>query len=175
MTFNEFYDKHFYEVVRHLSKQLMNEEEAKDLAQNIFIKILVNWDKIDPSKGSYRTYLFRVVSNMLSDHFRHIKRKYAPGHAVSLADEGIETGIDLNSNTDTDERAIRNDYAKNFKKILDTLPIKQKRIVLLHVHGFKMREISEKLRIPTGSVTAYINQLHKKFHNKRYLVAAINS
>jgi len=168
MTFNEFYSKNFSDVVRHVSFKLHNQEEAEDFAQNVFMKLYVHWSKIDVEKASPRTYLFNMVKNALIDHYR-VKNL---GHAVSITaqeinneDEQYENNIVLQSGVDTNpiQTLIGSDYADNFKRVLKTLPLLQKRCAVLYIQGFKMREIAERLGISTGTVTPMVRNLRAKF------------
>lgn len=165
MTFNQFYANHFKEVVRYLSMRLRNEEEAKDFAQNIFIKIYSNWNRIDVSKGSYRTYLFTVVANALIDHFRSLGAKHA-SKAVSIS-EDLEAQFGHSTST-SEDIVNESEYRKNFKMVLDSLTTREKRVVILQTHGYKMREVSEKTGIPMGSVTGILYQLRQKFSKKSF-------
>jgi RNA polymerase sigma factor (sigma-70 family) len=167
MTFNEFYGANFSEVVRHVAYKLRDEEEAKDLAQNIFIRLYAHWDRIDTTKASYRTYLFRMVRNSLVDYYRAKKSE----DLVAISDSSYDSEGEYHSGVmvKTDETAnplenlIGSDYAENFKRVLRTLPILQKRCAVLYIHGFKMKEIAAKLGTTTGTICPMVRHLKVKF------------
>ena len=68
-AFNELFHKYSQKVYNFSIKHLENEEEVKDLVQEIFMKI---WDKrkeIDANK-SFNGFLFTITLNLIRNYFR---------------------------------------------------------------------------------------------------------
>ncbi|MDZ4059072.1 MAG: sigma factor, partial [Bacteroidales bacterium] len=66
---------------------LLNEDEACDIAQDIFIKI---WNKrvIFSQVGSFESYLFRMAKNAVYDYFEHnlVKERYIFINAFNISE-----------------------------------------------------------------------------------------
>jgi RNA polymerase sigma-70 factor (ECF subfamily) len=176
MSFNEFYKKEYRGVVTHLRSKLRNDEtEAEDFAQNIFMKIFVKWNEIDSNIASPRTYLFAVVRNYIIDHYK----SKTLGHRVAIEETtlDIEDGKEsfhnyaiLQSTSNPVEEMIGNEYKETFKKVINSLPILQKRCAIMYINGFKMSEIANRLNTTTGYICPMVRTLRQKFQKAYDLV-----
>lgn len=58
-------------IVRYISFLMRGNEEAKDLAQEVFFKA---WQKFDPTmKNTFRVWIMKIARNMVIDRFRRKK------------------------------------------------------------------------------------------------------
>lgn len=61
---------YYKEIYAYVYRQTGNEELAKDLTQDIFIQILQKITMFDHKKASFRTWMYRIASNKICDHYR---------------------------------------------------------------------------------------------------------
>lgn len=76
-AFNELF-RHYYPKLRiFLVSMLKNEEDAKDIAQNIFVKIWTNRKSISEVRF-FSYYIFNMAKNAIYDHYDHnlVKENY---------------------------------------------------------------------------------------------------
>ncbi len=70
--YNKIVDLHSDALYRFLIRQVRDRDEAKDLVQESFLRLWMNVDRVDASKG--RSYLFTTGRNLVIDRSR--RRKY---------------------------------------------------------------------------------------------------
>ena len=81
---NTLISYYYKEVYAYVYRQTGNEELAQDLTQDIFIQILQKIAVFDPKKASFRTWIYRIASNKICDHYR------SRAHHLSLKQEQID-------------------------------------------------------------------------------------
>jgi RNA polymerase sigma-70 factor, ECF subfamily len=129
-------------------------DEARDLAQDVFVRVYRNLDRYRP--GTFEGWLYRITKNLFLDRMRRRKRvrlvplpeedwrqpsESAPGPA-ERAEEGVLSG-DL-------ETALQ-ELAPSFRTA----------VVLCDVRGMTYEEISESLGWPIGTVRSRIHRGRK--------------
>lgn len=67
---NELIERYYQEIFAFAYKQTLDAELAMDLTQEIFITVLKGLPLFEPKKASFRTWLYRVASNKITDYFR---------------------------------------------------------------------------------------------------------
>lgn len=127
-----------------------DEEDACDMAQDIFFKLWTNRESIS-QVSSLKAYLYRMARNMVYDYFEH-----------SLVKENYEQKIQLSSNGYSD--LIEEDiYAKELSLLIDIaieqMPEQRRRIFKMsRKDGLSNEEISLKLEINKRTVENHITQ-----------------
>ena len=67
--------KEYESMVYHIAYRMMqNEQEAKDISQEIFVKVYRNLSKFD-EKSAFSTWLYRIAVNTCIDALRKNKTK----------------------------------------------------------------------------------------------------
>lgn len=72
-AFNELYDRHSTQVFSVALKILADHEEAKDVLQLVFLKLLKKASLYSPEKGRPAAWLARMTRNQSLDRLRQIK------------------------------------------------------------------------------------------------------
>ena len=81
---NALVSYYYKEIYAYVYRQTGNEELAKDLTQDIFIQILQKIAMFDHKKASFKTWVYRIASNKICDHYR------GKVHRLSLKQEQID-------------------------------------------------------------------------------------
>lgn len=129
---------------------IKDEEEACDMAQDIFFKVWINRESIS-KVNSLKAYLYRMARNMIYDHYEH-----------SLVKESYEQKQQLSSREYTD--LVEEDlYAKELSILIDIaieqMPEQRRRIFKMsRKEGLSNEEISIKLEINKRTVENHITQ-----------------
>lgn len=127
-----------------------------DLTQELFISILQSIHSYDPKKASFRTWLYRVASNRLVDHFRSKQFRYAQqtremaGYLEDIADH-YDMELDL-------------EYKEQYElvnNLASQLPAQVQQVLRLKLFGdYKLQEIAEMEELPVSTVkTRYYTAL----------------
>lgn len=67
---NELVSRYYDEIYVYAYKQLQEKELAMDITQDIFIAVLNGLHSYDEKKASFRTWLYRLASNKITDFYR---------------------------------------------------------------------------------------------------------
>lgn len=88
---NALISYYYKEVYAYVYRQTGNEELAKDLTQDIFIQILQKITIFDRKKASFRTWMYRIASNKICDHYRSkVHRLSLKQEQIDMTDENLE-------------------------------------------------------------------------------------
>src|SRR5699024_209206 len=156
-------------MYQHCLRMLGNNHEAEDIAQEAFIRAYVNIHTFDHNR-KFSTWLYRIATNLTIDRLR--KRK--PDYHLDAEIRGTE-GLDWYSQLATKERLpeeeLQNLELQNYihKQIASLPKIYRSIIMLRYLEEFSLKEISEILDIPLGTVKTRIHRgrevLRKKLRN----------
>lgn len=132
-----------YSVILRMTK---DNEEANDLAQDVFLKIYKNLGSYS-SAFRFSTWVMRITSNHVIDQHRKKKQETVPLE-LHLYDAGL-----------TDDEAspetvyLRREQTRRINKIVQDLPEMYKvPIVLYHQQGLSYQEISDAIDEPLSKV-----------------------
>jgi RNA polymerase sigma-70 factor (ECF subfamily) len=153
---------------------MRDEEQAKDVVQDAFLKAYRSLDRFE-GRSSFYTWFYRVVMNLCLDQ----KRRQPPGRQVEW-DEGhaLETpvGMGLDAVDPAHPRATgpagdleRLELREAVRSAIEELPDDARRTLLLReVDGLSYSEISKVLGVPKGTV---MSRLHHARRRVRVLLA----
>ncbi len=152
-AFQWLYDQYSAALYGVVLKVVHDDELAKDLLQDIFVKIWKNLDNYDPQKGRLFTWLLNVARNTAIDALRSSRSSSRPGLAKTIrTDEDTVHIVDgqhhtLQPNSDT----------IGLQEIVGKLrPDRRQLIDLVYFEGFTHEEAAETLNLPLGTVKTRI-------------------
>lgn len=70
---NDLMERHGQKLFHYLLRQVQDESEANDLAQETFVKVYRNSAKFR-AESKFSTWLYTIATNLVRDHFRWRKR-----------------------------------------------------------------------------------------------------
>lgn len=152
-AFNELYDMHskmLYSNILHLVK---DKEIAKELLQDLFLKIWVGREKIDLDK-SFRSFLFTIAKNMVYDYFRR----------AALDKRMTEQLIALSKDSyfHTAEALELKEAEASIREAINTLPPQSRQVYSLSkLEGRSHEEISTELGISISTVNNHMVKANK--------------
>lgn len=158
-------------TVYQIACQMMNHsEDAKDVSQEVFIKVYKNLKNFD-GKSAFTTWLYRITVNTCIDEMRKRKNK----QTVSMeAEQEMENGVILKQYEDNGKTPEEDLIAKEdcilLHKAMTQLSQEHSTILTLRdIQGFSYDEIAEILTISMGTVKSRLArarmQLKKEFLN----------
>jgi len=141
------------------SKRLLGEsEEARDIVQEVFIKLWNLKDKL----GQYRNleaFAMTVTRNQCLD-------KIKARRTVRL-EEKHYNDANLLSDLSPGEILERNDAASYVKEIIQSLPENQRSVIHLRdVEGYENEEIAQIMEIDVNNIRVILSRTRKKVRNE---------
>lgn len=137
------------ELLRFAYKLTADKEEANDLLQETSLKALDNEDKYMPDTN-FKGWMYTIMRNIFINNYRRIVREQT---FVDQTDNLYHLNLPQNSGLTSVEGAYD---LKEMHRIVNSLPRDYKVPFSMHVHGFKYREIADRLGLPLGTVKSRI-------------------
>lgn len=153
----------YYEMVYVLAYGVVNNREvARDVTQDVFIKVYERLHKFD-EKSKFKTWLYRVSVNAAID--QHRKKK--PVQSIDVTDAAEESDRAPVVMTDTApsprDQAHQEELKARMKEALSKLSEDHRAILILREwQGLSYQEIAESLEIDHGTVMSRLFYARKK-------------
>lgn len=136
------------ELQGYLVRRLSCAETAADLTQEAFARLI----RTNPGSAldNPRAYLYRIASNLVTDHYREEGRRPQP--AV------LQQPTVIADATPGQERALlAKDQITHLERTIEALPRRQREVLLLHkFEGMSYGEIAERLGISKNTVMVHM-------------------
>lgn len=145
-------DRHSERLFRYLVRQLNNESDAADLAQDAFVKVYQNANRFRADQR-FSTWLYTIATNLLRDRFRWYKRH----PQVSLEAE-TETGGSLHdimpdSAASPSEQVETSERAQEVRRAVQALPVELRTpLILFEYENLSHAEIGAVLNCSAKAV-----------------------
>ena len=125
-----------------------NDEEAKDIVQEAFIRVWSNLSSYN-SSNKFTTWFYRIIVNLCYDHLRSERRQ-------RKMFQRMPDDFEIKSNEDDPSLHLENkELAEQLEQFTDSLPIKQRMVFILRdLQGLTMKEFADILKISESSVKA---------------------
>jgi RNA polymerase sigma-70 factor (ECF subfamily) len=167
---NTLMDRHGEKLFHYLLRQLNNETDAADLAQETFVRVYQNRARFDAAH-KFSTWLYTIATNLIRDRFRWHKRH----PEVSMDAERDETGPMLDTLPDGDaspsEKIATAERAAEVQKAIEALPEDMKTsLILFEYEGLSHAEIGTVLGCTAKAVE---NRLYRARNVLRKALAGI--
>ena len=130
-----------------------NTEEARDMAQDVFVRV---YERLDSFQGNDRflPWLLSLTRNACIDRLRRIKAR------PPASDLPVEDGPEIPAGGPSPEQATdEKDRERLLYRALDGMSERNREIILLkEIQGLKLEEISTMLALPIGTVKSRSNR-----------------
>jgi RNA polymerase sigma-70 factor (family 1) len=147
-AFESIYRLYSLRILQKLIRLLKDEEIAKELLQDIFLKIWEKREFLNPDR-SFSAYLFRITENQVTDLFRRAAfEKKLMAHLIRVSTELYNH---------TEEFINFKEGNAILQQAIDTLPPQRKKIfTLCKIEGKSYEEAGKLLGISSGTVNDHM-------------------
>jgi RNA polymerase sigma-70 factor (ECF subfamily) len=140
---------------------LADEDEARDVAQEAFIRVWRHLERYEP-QTRFTTWLYRIVTNLAYDRLRAGRRRR----------RALEAAVAETRELGTSDSAIRHEnqeLASRIGALVEELPPRQRVVFALRdLHGLSVAEAAEILNMAEGTVKANLSYARKKIRERLY-------
>ncbi|MBI4220793.1 MAG: sigma-70 family RNA polymerase sigma factor [Chloroflexi bacterium] len=164
-AFNRLVEAYQDQVFAVAMRMVRERAAASDLTQDTFISAFRNIRAY--RGGSFRGWLFRIVTNATYDHLRRQKRR--PAESIEANIVTYETRL-VSRRESPEAAAEREELGTEINAGLETLPEDQRiAVVLVDVEGFSYEEAAESMSCSLGTVKSRVARGRAKLRD--YLLA----
>ena len=143
-AFNETVERYSRKVYGLCYRILRDEEEAKDMTQDVFVRIYTK-RKSFKGRSSLYTWIYRIALNLCFSHLKRGRAKTVPLDEV----EGILAA------RPADDGGRQADLAAVVERVLDELPPKQRAVFIMRFYDkMSFKEISQATGTSVGAAKA---------------------
>lgn len=150
MSFDEIFRRYHTEVYRYVQRLIGEREEAADITQETFRRLL----EADERPDDVKAWLVTVALNQVRDRARKRSRRRELASGEDLLPDGPER---------PDQAYDRRERQSEARRALNALDPRDRKMLLLKEEGFKYREIAEMIGVKTGSVGTMLARALKEF------------
>jgi len=143
-------------MYRYALSILKNSDMAQDVVQDCLIKIWQNRQKL-PEVKSIDSWVMRITRNQCYDWVKMNRYSLWVDKDINRDDIGIK------ENTGADQKTLVNDQINWMKKVIETLPQKQKEVYhLREVEEMSYQEIAEVMSMTLAEVKVTLHRTREK-------------
>ena len=168
-AFEELVTRYEAALYRLAWRMLANEEEARDIVQETFLRVFRALETFDQSRR-FSTWILRITTNLCIDRYRRRKMRLL---SIDVDDEEEDRRpivlVDPGRGPEADHG--RTSLAETVGALIERLPPIYRAILhMRYQQGLAYEEIAETLEIPLGTVKARLHRAHRQL--KELLEAA---
>lgn len=159
----EFYKDKVFQICY---RMLGNRHEAEDIAQEAFIRAYVNIHSYDLNK-KFSTWLYRIATNLSIDRIRKKKPDYYLDAELAGSD-GLTMYSQIAADAALPEDELETmELQELIQAEIMKLPDKYRSVIVLkYIEEFSLKEISEILDLPVGTVKTRIHRGREALRNQ---------
>ena len=166
VALNALMDRHGERLFHYLLRQLNNETDAADLAQETFVRVYHHRARFDPGQR-FATWLYAIATNLLRDRFRWHKRH--PQVSLDAEPDGAGASVDTlpDGSASASERLVAEERAVEVRAAIESL-LEELRtpLILSEYEGLSHAEIGAVLACSAKAVETRLyrarNHLRKR-------------
>jgi RNA polymerase sigma-70 factor, ECF subfamily len=135
------------------SARFVGIDYAKDIIQDVFIKSWKNIRKFDDNKASFKTWLFTITRNTITDYLR--KKKMITFSSLDKEEESYEFNI-VDDVILPDEALMKLEDKELLNNTLNKIPSNYREVLILYYQEeMTFNEIGQLLNKPLNTVKSY--------------------
>ena len=172
LAFSQLFNFHFSKLCTYNFSLNNNQQDAEDIAQEVFIEVYQSIDKFK-NESKLFTWIYRIAVSKSLDHLKSKKRKKRFAFVQSLfGDEGISLLADKPHFEHPGVLLENKEHSKVLFFAISKLPENQQTVFNLNkVEGLSYNEVSEVMQVSVSSVESLLfraNQNLKKLLENYY-------
>lgn len=171
-SFDDIYRDYAGKILNLVYRLTADEDIARDLTQDIFIKVYQNLPTFERRSGIY-TWIYRIAINHVMNHFKRERRR----RWVDIMDQKVsdlirEENVDAAFRERVAQRGIEQTLEKQERArivwaAVQSLPVKYRvPLTLFHYEGMSYKEISQTLDLSMSAVESRIHRAKKQVIEK---------
>ena len=157
-AFGEIYDTYYGQIFGYVLKRTANIEDARDVTSEVFFKALKNLGQFRWRGVPFSSWLYRIATHEIANHYRKRKRSQASMKAFSDSANFSAPSIEAEVLQAEEELKKHEDYLVLHESI-SRLPLKYQEVITLrYFENKQLKEIGEILGKAEGTVKSLLHR-----------------
>ncbi len=168
MSFDEIYEQYSGRILNLAYRMTGQEEIARDLTQDIFIKVYENLDKFRGDSQIY-TWLHRIAVNQILNHLKKSQRMKwlnlldKPLSEAIKADQIVPSFWGSTGALRPDRQLEKSEREKLIWQIVQSLPVKYRApLILYRYEDMSYQEIADTMQLSMSAVETRLHRAKKE-------------
>ncbi len=166
--FQSIYNAHKNFVYNLCLHYVLNTEDAKDITQEVFVKVYQRYHQYNTETASLKTWICRIAINHCLDFLKSKKAKKRFGFITSLFHK--DSNEPLNDAVEVNHPGIESEDKEALQKLLQiiyALPANQKTaIILSKIEDRSQKEVVEIMNTGEKAVESLLQRAKQTIHKK---------
>jgi RNA polymerase sigma-70 factor (ECF subfamily) len=166
-AFGVLVDRYGARIARLVRGFVRNEEDARDVVQDAFVKAFARLDRFD-GRAAFYTWLYRIAANTAMDHNKKVRRRPPALPLEESPDEDAKNAVSPPAPGPSPARgAMTAELRRSIDDALDGLPdVYREVIVLREMEGLSYEDISRVLRVSRGTVESRLFRARERLRER---------
>jgi RNA polymerase sigma-70 factor (ECF subfamily) len=146
--------RHESAIVNYIYWIVLNEQDAMDVSQEVFLKVYLSLDKYNP-EFKFSTWLYAIAKNAAIDFLRRSNSGWMVELDAQTEEQSRSEPIQLvdTKAVSAEEVLFQKELGKKVEAALNGLPLQYREVLVLrHLEDLSYEEISGLLKLPLGTV-----------------------
>jgi RNA polymerase sigma-70 factor (ECF subfamily) len=148
--FVQLYRAHYDAVFRYCAHRLFDRQAAEDATSEVFLKVVQNLGRFKGEQRRFRSWLYRVASNVAKDHLRRAARRRRLHESASRRAGTGDVDCPPGAEASAEKLALLKTAVLSLKPRYQTI------ITLRFFENLKLTEIAEVLDSSPGTVRSQL-------------------
>ena len=155
---DQLISRYYDEIYVFVYRQIFDKQNAMDITQDVFVRMLRSLAGYDSSKASFRTWLYRIAASVLTDSRRKDVRQPMQ---IDIDD------VSITSDEDFEHRIEQRDFARRVLQILTTKEELSQQIFRMKIFAdHTLSQIASALDMPESSVKSRYYRLLRELREE---------
>ncbi|MDX1567432.1 MAG: sigma-70 family RNA polymerase sigma factor [Longimicrobiales bacterium] len=155
MDYDELFTRYYPALHRYSFRLTGDVDEADDVAQEAFVRMIRRSVTGEPS--ALRSWLFRTALNLVRDRSR------VRSNRQRLLKENPDSAVQPDEPEPPDRTMSRGEDVRRVRRVLQSLPERDRVLLVMKEEGFKYGEIAEAVGVAPGSVGTLLARAQERF------------
>lgn len=161
LPFEVLYERYYTRIHRYIRAHIHNDDDAADLAQQIFFQIWMQITTYQSERGSFATWIFSIAHHRLVDYYRVARStvSWEPLYEITIMEQSPE------------EIVISAEALARVKALLDALSDAERELLALRFaarlsFGEIAAILGKSIEATRKQLTRLIQRLHRQYHQQ---------
>ncbi|MDI6782984.1 MAG: sigma-70 family RNA polymerase sigma factor [bacterium] len=152
-AFEQLFNRYQKRIYTYIVRMIQNSEDSAELTQDTFIRAYHSLKTLK-AEEAFNSWLHRIAINLVRDKLRKFEPIIESIDKPDVDDNGTEFKFDIPDwSANPRKVTLQQELQKKIQTAIASLPKQQREVVILyHIEGLDISEISHILEIPSGTI-----------------------